>query len=328
MTNFQPNWASFIRKKTVSIMLLAVLMLVVSGFAWAYKKVAIVADGQTISVETLHINPIEVLRQEHIVLGSEDEYRMSTAALKNGTVLTVHRAVPVTVVYQGKEQIVNTAKPTVREAAASMGIPVGQVRLVPDGDAPLIANMKITAYALTENMTIRHEREPFTIVRQPDPTLEQGSEEIEQDGRDGSAVVTVRQFLVDGRVEKEEVVSRSITTAPVNQIVRVGTRNVVETSRGASHFRHVVTMEATAYNPWDGSGSGITASGMKARRGVVAVDPSVIPLGSRLFIPGYGFALAADTGGSIVGARIDLCMDEYREAISFGRRSVKVYILE
>jgi 3D (Asp-Asp-Asp) domain-containing protein len=86
-------------------------------------------------------------------------------------------------------------------------------------------------------------------------------------------------------------------------------------------------MEASAYLPSDGGGSGITATGMRAQHGVVAVDPDVIPLGTRLFIPGYGIAIAADTGGAIQGAKIDLCMESYGDAISFGRQTIKVYVL-
>ena len=87
-------------------------------------------------------------------------------------------------------------------------------------------------------------------------------------------------------------------------------------------------MEATAYLPTDGSVHGITATGIPARHGIVAVDPDVIPLGTRVYIPGYGMALAADVGGAIVGDKIDLCMEDYSEAMRFGRRAVKVYILE
>ena len=61
---------------------------------------------------------------------------------------------------------------------------------------------------------------------------------------------------------------------------------------------------------------------------IVAVDPDVIPLGTRLFIPGYGEAVAADTGGAIIGNRIDLVMDSYGEAMDFGRRDVTVYVLD
>ena len=93
-------------------------------------------------------------------------------------------------------------------------------------------------------------------------------------------------------------------------------------------YRGEYDMEATAYLPTDGGGSGITASGMRAQRGVVAVDTKVIPLGTRLYIPGYGEAIAADTGGAIRGHKIDLCMESYGEAIQFGRRMVKVYVLD
>jgi 3D (Asp-Asp-Asp) domain-containing protein len=86
-------------------------------------------------------------------------------------------------------------------------------------------------------------------------------------------------------------------------------------------------MEATAYLPTDGSGSGITATGIPARRGVVAVDPGVIPLGSRVYIPGYGVAIAADTGGAIRGQKVDLCMETYGECMNFGRRNIEVYVL-
>ena len=65
-----------------------------------------------------------------------------------------------------------------------------------------------------------------------------------------------------------------------------------------------------------------------AEHGIIAVDPHVIPYGTRVYIPGYGFAVAGDTGGAIVGNRIDLFMDSYHDAISFGRRNVEMYILE
>lgn len=92
-------------------------------------------------------------------------------------------------------------------------------------------------------------------------------------------------------------------------------------------YADVLTMEATAYLPSDGDGYGITATGIPATYGVAAVDPYIIPLGTRLYIPGYGEAIAADTGGAIIGYRIDLCMESYDECMEFGRRNVTVYIL-
>lgn len=105
------------------------------------------------------------------------------------------------------------------------------------------------------------------------------------------------------------------------------TTNSVSTNAGEMTYAACISMEATAYLPSDGNGAGITATGDVARRGIVAVDPNVIPLGTRVYIPGYGSAVAADTGGAIRGNKIDLCMESYGEAINFGRRPVEVYIL-
>jgi len=84
-----------------------------------------------------------------------------------------------------------------------------------------------------------------------------------------------------------------------------------------------ITFEATAYT-WTGYR---TATGTWPSRGTVAVDPNVIPLGSVLYVEGYGPAVAADTGGDIKGQRIDLYMDSYEEAIQFGRREVQVEVV-
>ncbi len=92
-------------------------------------------------------------------------------------------------------------------------------------------------------------------------------------------------------------------------------------------------MLATAYYAHgrggnDINGNGITAIGLRARKGIVAVDPRVIPLGTKLYIPGYGEAMAADTGGWIKGSRIDLCFETMVECHNWGRRRIKIYLVE
>ena len=90
------------------------------------------------------------------------------------------------------------------------------------------------------------------------------------------------------------------------------------------------SMVATAYYSGGGglNGDGVTATGLRARKGIVAVDPTVIRLGTRVYIEGYGDALVADTGGWIKGNRIDLCFDSLEECYRYGRRKIYVYSME
>jgi len=89
-----------------------------------------------------------------------------------------------------------------------------------------------------------------------------------------------------------------------------------------------LTMIATAYTADCAGCSGYTAIGKRAGHGIVAVDPHIIPLGTHLYIPGYGHALAGDTGGAIRGNRIDLGFNSNADAMSFGRRPIVVYVLK
>jgi len=101
-------------------------------------------------------------------------------------------------------------------------------------------------------------------------------------------------------------------------------------SRGTERTA-ILRMLATGYCSCPictGSGSGITAIGLKAKRGVVAVDPSVVPLGTKLYVSGYGEAIAGDVGRKIKKNRIDLCFDNHQEALSWGKRWVIVKILD
>ena len=126
-----------------------------------------------------------------------------------------------------------------------------------------------------------------------------------------------------------ETQAADVSNVEIVETVPVQTpENVIETERGLVPYTQMYGMEATAYLPTDGSPEGLTAMGIPATYGVVAVDPDVIPLGSRVYIPGYGEAIAADTGGAIYGYRIDLCMESYGEAMDFGRRNVTVFVLK
>ena len=92
-------------------------------------------------------------------------------------------------------------------------------------------------------------------------------------------------------------------------------------------YRKIWTMEASAYSPQDPGVGRMTSTGRVLRKGIVATDPYIIPMGTKLYIMGYGEAVAADVGSAIKGNRIDLAFMSRREALEWGRRRVTVYIL-
>ena len=130
-------------------------------------------------------------------------------------------------------------------------------------------------------------------------------------------VISVRLL----RAPKPRVVADGIPRGPLSSFEVRGVAQMALMARSA------IEMLATAYTADCSGCDGMTAIGRRAGYGIVAVDPRVIPLGTRLYIQGYGLAVAGDTGGAIVGDRIDLGFDTERDALLFGRRSVTVYRL-
>ncbi len=139
-----------------------------------------------------------------------------------------------------------------------------------------------------------------------------------------------------GRIVERQLLESEVIRPPQPHIYHVGIyRHIAsrgQVARGGS-FRatRVLEMEATAYTAHrsgGGTGTGRTASGLPAGYGLVAVDPRVIPFGTVLYIEGYGMAIAADKGRAIRGRRIDLFFHSRQAALQFGRRRVRVHVLD
>ena len=188
---------------------------------------------------------------------------------------------------------------------------------------------------------------PYNIVHTYDPTLALGDSLVIVEGEFGQAEVVTEIIMLSGIRIDSRVISNQTITEPIDHVVALGTFEYVaaptprrvfqvpDPNLTSFTFGPPMIMEATAYTagyestrkrPGD-PGYGITASGMRVEHGVVAVDPNVIPLGTPLYVEGYGFAIAADVGGAIRGHSIDLFMYNLEDAIRFGRRNVTVFIL-
>jgi 3D (Asp-Asp-Asp) domain-containing protein len=206
-------------------------------------------------------------------------------------------------------------------AAVSAATPVTDVKWHRDG-------------LLTWERIERRATPPQTIHRLS-IDLPAGRAKVVSQGRWGIVVLRVRYAQRDGGPVRRSVLAASVMRPPKARIVADGIGGTRLTSfeahgivRMAYMARSAIEMLATAYTANCAGCDGMTAIGRRAGYGIVAVDPRIIPLGTHLYIPGYGMAIAGDTGGDIVGHRIDLGFDSMRDAMLFGRRSVKVYTLK
>lgn len=181
---------------------------------------------------------------------------------------------------------------------------------------------------------------PYSTCTEKTDSLLLGTSKVSQKGVNGVNKVTEVIKYVNDEIADVSV-AEEVISEPVDEIILEGTKeeevydySYEDSSFDNAGYSKVITMSATAYCPCKkccgANAQGITANGMKAGYGVVAVDRKVIPLGTKLYVEGYGYCIAADTGGAIKGNRIDLCYNTHQEALNsgFGHTNVRVYVLD
>ena len=237
-------------------------------------------------------------------------------------------ATTVTITTDGSSWEYATSQKTVGSLLKEAGIALNaKDRVNPQTSTKLVQGMQVRVVRVEEKIVVAKEPIQFKKETRLDFRGSAGRA-IMQKGVPGEKEIKYLVTYKDGVKSASKVMSSKVTKKPVKEITAIS-RGSFLASRSGSYTRSF-SMVATAYDPYNcgGSGSGRTASGMMAGKGVVAVDPRVIRLGTKLYVEGYGFCVAGDTGGAIKGARIDLGFNSYREALRFGRRRVTVYVLE
>ncbi|MCG0277348.1 MAG: G5 domain-containing protein [Thermanaeromonas sp.] len=306
----------------------AVMGLVLSLWAlvsigWAERQVRVEADGQAVELVTRSWTVAGALEEAGVKLEPGDLVVPDPhSPVTPGLVISVTRAVPVSVEADGKKTVVKVPVPTVAQVLAAAGLTLGPMDRV-ETNLGTGDKLYLKIFRVTQEIEVRSEAIPFKIERRADFSLERGVEKVVREGKPGLRYLKYRVTKEDGKEVKRELLDTWVEVQPQSKIIAYGTRTP-EAVAALAKAGKVLEMEATAYthtgNP--------TATGIYPYRGIVAVDPKVIPLGTRLYVEGYGYAWAQDTGGLIKGQRIDLFMETEKEAILWGRRRVKVYILE
>jgi 3D (Asp-Asp-Asp) domain-containing protein len=171
---------------------------------------------------------------------------------------------------------------------------------------------------------------PSTVEYQFSRLVGPGRIQKAEDGQPGEVRRTYEIIRKDGKAVGKKLIKEE-RIEPKPTLFLMGKAGY-PTNRGAYSRGKVMTMVATAYDPSPAScgygSNGLTKLGLKAGYGHVAVDPRVIKLGTRVFVEGYGFAIASDIGSAIKGNRIDLCFESRSTCMQFGRRKVRVHVLK
>lgn len=344
---------SMFRKKnrffaTVAMLLVAACLVgTLSHTAQAENKF-VITDGEAVKVyTTTATDPDQVLAEAGFSLTEDDFY--TTAESDGVSEINVQRQRSITV-YIGSETLTATSYgEPLSELLARMGIAIDEniVVSVPldtltyDGMQVRIDNLDES----TERYTVEV---PFQTVYCDDPSLPLGEEKILVAGVPGQAVRTSIVTYVNGEENSRTTVDETVTTAPVDQVIAVGTGEqvgqendqpiigdgfIVLPSGEVLNYTRTETFVATAYTHFDSGCDEYTSNGAKVKWGVVAVDPSVIPYGTRMFIVAndgsyvYGLSTAEDCGGDIIDHRLDLYMPTLEQAYAFGVRNCTVYFL-
>ena len=169
----------------------------------------------------------------------------------------------------------------------------------------------------------------FDVEKREDSDLDWGVTNVIQEGKNGTKTTIYQISYFDQEVFEREAIDVQIEPAQ-NEIVAIGTKRQsgeVDTPSGKLKFKGKLRVWATSYDPFCAGCNDTTAIGMKAGFGVIAVDPKIIPLKSKVYIPGYGEAIAGDTGGAIKGNKIDLGFDNVKNGW-WSSRYTDIYLLE
>ncbi len=292
-----------------------------------------VSDDGVVKQAFVYSKTVEdALKEAGIKVSEFDELSLDlNADLREIKHIEIKRAKEITLSVNGNDETIFTTLATVSDVLEKTGVTIdGDSLLVTPKDTAVSDGMKIEIIKKVYEEITEVEAVPFETTKKANYNLASGNSRVSKEGVNGEKTVTYRVVKHNGEILEKELVAEKVTKKPVNKVVEYGVIASVQTSRsGEIRSSRVIECRATAYCL-----KGRTASGMQSQRGVVAVDPSVIPLGTKLYIESasgnytYGYAVAGDTGGAIKGNRIDLYMDTKSECLQFGVRNVKVYILE
>jgi len=315
---------------------------IVNGLAITWeqaKEVTISVDGNQSKVWTTEKLVKDILKEANIEVSEHDSLVQGLdTEVGADNKIDIQRAFQVTLVDGLENRQVWSTSTTVANFLKQQGIQLHEFDRVENNLEDVITpESKIAVVRVEKVIDVVEDSLDFTIEKKQDASLQKGKEKIVTTGEKGKVSRTYEVVKENGKIVAKNLQTEKVINEPKKQVVAVGTKKLVASattvSRGsaepASGKEFYVT--ATAYTPYCNGCSGKSATGINLRSDsglkVIAVDPSVIKLGSKVWVEGYGTAIAGDTGGSIKGNKIDILVQSDAQARKWGRKKVRIKVL-
>ncbi len=340
-------------KKTLfmlmSVFMVSILSVYIISLAMT-KTVVVVDKNMKMNVKTTSKTIKSMLKEAKIELHEKDKIMIDKLvvskdlSLENNMQIDILRSKPITISVDGKTIKGATTNKLVLEALDEYDIVLNEYDIVEPSINSVINIDEIIEITRVEKELVKLEESiAYSSVVKMVRDLKASEVKKISDGKDGLKEVTYEVIKEDGKEVSRFIVDEKITLEPRSEIIEKGIDKLYVTSRGKPfRYKEMIYMKSTAYDlsvescgklPGE-PGYGITFSGTKARPGVIAVDPRVIPLGSKVYVEStdgtrdYGFAIAEDTGSAIKGNRVDIFIGDRSSALRYGVRNVRIYVIE
>jgi uncharacterized protein YabE (DUF348 family) len=299
------------------------------------KQVQMVTDNEKKTVWTTADTVAELLKEQKMVLSEHDQIQPKPqTTIKKEMSIAIHKAFSLMVADGGNQQQVWSTSATVADFLKQQGITLDELdRVEPSLKEMVEENAVINVIRVEKVTDVVEEPVDFGVVSKKDNQLAKGQEAVVEEGQKGLVSKQFEVILENGKEVSRKLISETKVKEKQDKVVAVGTKEIVQqVSRGDSGGTgKEFYVSTTAYTANCNGCSGTTATGINLHANpnakVIAVDPSVIPLGTKVYVEGYGYAVAADTGGAIKGYKIDVFFPSKADAYRWGRKQVKIKVL-
>lgn len=310
------------------------IILVVGGMR---KTVTINIDGEEQTFITYKGTVKEVLALSNISISDKDKLQPSLdSKLDKNELIEIKRAVPVTINANGKEFEIQSADNTIEEMLDNIkdelsaeGIEFNKDvdEVIPSLDSQLESGLDIKLVKIDKKEVVEKEAVQYETVVEKSSDFDINYEKTKTEGVNGEKEVVYEVVYRDGVEDTRSVKSSKVITQPQNKVVVKGTSDLAANRGSNPAGKTVLKCSATAYSGGWGTSSGRKPCRVEGGLSTIAVDPTFIPMGSKVYVEGYGYAVAADTGTAIKGNKIDVYFNSYKESCDWGLKQVNVTII-